>query len=159
MNADGDVLSTVKVSQSPEEVVTALTEIFGADPEKSSTAPYRYYDWEGFRLSTRAITMDGDPTELHPGIGFATTTKSAYGVDITTVHGISVGDSATTIDADYPKAAVVLCDCDEKTFKFDEVAIDTSDAGYAQQQYVVVTAESPTGKVTSIGAPANNYDA
>ena len=160
LTADGDVISTAKVSEPASAVIKKLTAVFGEAPAKGTDGATTTYSWGGFTVrvwKSRVSEAEGGTEKLFPLAGFEATKKSALGIRLGTVRGIAVGDSAKTLAKKYPKAVRVLCDCTEQYFRFDETTVGQH-GDFTQTQSVLATASSPTGKVTTIAAPSANYE-
>jgi len=103
-NSSGEVLGKYKYfEEDGDEVVAALTEAFGTEPEKSAfanrehTPPGEKFEWDGLEL----YVYD---KEINYDIGYArfrliVTASEVDGVVIETVDGIAVGSSVADLSA------------------------------------------------------------
>ena len=160
----GHVVSTSKFLDEPARVLKRLTAAFGSAPKKTTTKYDRTYVWGGFTMRVSRASRAGwsaEDLKLYPRIFVYTTGKTVGDVQLHTVDGISVGDSAKEIAAEYPKA--VEYDKDPQTGKkrlqlyLNKYQVGTSSSGGALTQSVWATTDSPTGKIVDIRTPSPNY--
>lgn len=154
--SSGDRVDSFGYNDNPRSVVTALTAIFGEDPKKSSNAAGNTYTWGDFsvRIAKRVSPApSAEDKDLYRRIFVYSSAKTVFGVDISTVDGVRVGDSAPDVAASHPGAA----SSDGASFFFDTTQVGKLPSGAKLTLSVWATTDSPTGTIADIRAPSPNY--
>ena len=112
-DSEGNVVDAVDFFTAPDEIVRVLTNAFGVSPDTVREGPCNCdrewdtaHNWDGFRLvHVTAFGNPGDQPGVRPYFNAAAvsiTAASVNGVQVDTVDGVTVGDDATPLAANYP---------------------------------------------------------
>lgn len=157
-------MSTFDYFQPTEEVLEALTEVFGTAPVSE---PYKHnhgsgigHSWEGFSLTDPSYAM----APYDPSHWVGVTAESVNGVHVRTIDGIAIGDSAAEVEAAHPHESerftypngVELLQIFVGAIRLpDREAV----AGVEHEFSVGIYTDNPDGVVINIGAPTANFGA
>ncbi|SMH48890.1 hypothetical protein SAMN06295885_3156 [Rathayibacter oskolensis] len=143
--------------------VAALTEAFGSAPTESDDIPYEGYSsrkssWPGFAYRDYEVYDAGGPESTYPEPDFQleATAPVVGDVAISTLGGVSVGDTTAEVQAEHPEGLVDSgAGVSLAYFRFDETVIGTQNGGDLTNS-VGVLAEDEIA-VSSIRAPFVNW--
>jgi len=161
---DGAVVSTFDYFQPTEEVLYALTEVFGTAPVSE---PYKHnhgsgigHTWDGFHLTDPSYAS----APYAPSHFVGVTAESVHGVHVRTIDGIAIGDSAPEVEAAHPHESerftypngVELLQIFVGTVRLPD---QEAAAGVEHNFTVGIYMDNPDGVVINIGAPTPNFGA
>jgi hypothetical protein len=163
-NSDGSTTS-LNYFNPTQEALDALTIALGTAPASERYAPELEpgpgitYTWPGL-----VITDPDAPVEapLYPDYWITVTAPTVSGVEVETVDGIQVGDSAPAVEAAYPdqSSRISVADGPERL----DVSVDTIELPPTEEVAssdltfsVWLIAPDPTTVIAEMRAPAGNF--
>ncbi|ANP72351.1 hypothetical protein PA27867_1394 [Cryobacterium arcticum] len=149
-----------------QTTIDALTVAFGSDPvvedvvPERETGPGTTYTWPGVVI-TDPDTEGNAPFESEYWI--AVTAASLNNVDLQTVDGIQVGDSAPALEAAYPDGATRISvggGPERLDVNVDTVGLPARDSVEAGELTfsVWLIAPDPSGELNEFRAPSPNFE-
>ena len=157
-DAEGTAIDHFDYFDDPTAAIAAFTEYFGGDPVvtpfpgNNHEWPGNFYHWDDFGI----IDYVGGPGGSGEDFGVRATATTVRGLDIETVGGIAVGDTAATAAA--AGAIAVSQEIEGNTYawlELDRISVDNSRPD--ELIYVYLTLSAPAGTITQLTAPVANF--